>query len=53
MVTGMDFGLLGPLAVRRGGLEVPVLPGKQTLYTGLGAPEAGHGEPHQSAGRPR
>jgi len=29
MVTGMEFGLLGPLVVRCGGAEVPVSPGKQ------------------------
>src|SRR5215831_8073634 len=27
----MEFGLLGPLAVRRGGVEVAVLPGKQRV----------------------
>jgi DNA-binding SARP family transcriptional activator len=29
MATGMEFGLLGPLVVRRGGVAVAVPPGKQ------------------------
>jgi DNA-binding SARP family transcriptional activator/tetratricopeptide (TPR) repeat protein len=30
-VAGMEFGLLGPLSVRRGGMEMPVPPGKQRV----------------------
>jgi DNA-binding SARP family transcriptional activator/tetratricopeptide (TPR) repeat protein len=31
VATGMEFGLLGSLTVRRGGMEVPVPPGKQRV----------------------
>ena len=31
MATGMEFGLLGPLSVRLGGVEVPPPPGKQRV----------------------
>jgi DNA-binding SARP family transcriptional activator/Tfp pilus assembly protein PilF len=31
VVTGMEFGLLGPLSVRVGGVEVPLPPGKQRV----------------------
>jgi DNA-binding SARP family transcriptional activator/Tfp pilus assembly protein PilF len=31
VASGMEFGLLGPLSVRRGGVEVPVPPGKQRV----------------------
>ena len=31
MATGMEFGLLGPLTVRRGEMESPVPPGKQRV----------------------
>jgi DNA-binding SARP family transcriptional activator/Tfp pilus assembly protein PilF len=31
VATGMEFGLLGPLTVRRGGAEVPVPAGKQRV----------------------
>jgi DNA-binding SARP family transcriptional activator/tetratricopeptide (TPR) repeat protein len=31
MATGLEFGLLGPLVVRRGGVAVPVPPGKQRV----------------------
>src|SRR5215471_7208933 len=45
MEPGMEFGLLGPLAVRRGGADVLVPRGKQRVLLSMLLLNAGHAVP--------